>query len=135
MDRSGECHLWSGSVRNDAGYGQFWDGERIVLAHRAAWMFAHGPIPTGRRVLHTCDTPLCVRDDHLFLGSQADNLADMRAKGRAAAMPGTKLTRADAAAIRRRCAAGETQDTVAADFNICRSNVSCIVRGLTWKGA
>ena len=56
-----------------------------------AWIMAHGPIPPGMNVLHRCDTRLCVRADHLFLGTQAENMTDMARKGRAttsAAPPG-----------------------------------------------
>ena len=51
-------------------------------AHRAAWVDANGPISEGMCVLHRCDNPPCVNVDHLFLGTQADNIADMVAKGR-----------------------------------------------------
>lgn len=54
-----------------------------VQAHRKAWEDEHGPIPPGMKVLHRCDNPPCVNVDHLFLGTQADNIADMIAKGRA----------------------------------------------------
>jgi hypothetical protein len=53
-----------------------------VLAHRAMYEFKTGPIPVGKVVMHTCDVPLCVNPAHLRLGTQADNLIDMRAKGR-----------------------------------------------------
>jgi hypothetical protein len=58
-------------------------GERKVeLAHRIAWVFAHGDIPAGLAVLHSCDIPICVRDQHLFLGTAGDNACDMVSKGR-----------------------------------------------------
>ena len=60
------------------------DSERAntVMAHRLAWAIAHGPIPDGLHVLHKCDNPPCIADDHLFLGTHQDNMADMMAKGR-----------------------------------------------------
>jgi hypothetical protein len=65
------------------GYGRFdWGGRRRVQAHRAAWMVERGPIPAGMKICHRCDNRTCVRIDHLFLGTQADNIADMVTKGR-----------------------------------------------------
>jgi hypothetical protein len=89
VDQSGECWLWQGS-RNAKGYGTLQRHAvqpTPMLAHRYAWMLAVGSIPDGLNVLHTCDTPACVRPAHLFLGTLADNNADMRAKGRASAPP------------------------------------------------
>ena len=55
-----------------------------AYAHRMAWELEHGPIPGDLWVLHRCDNPPCVRLDHLFLGTHADNMADKVAKGRQA---------------------------------------------------
>jgi len=66
------CWLWTGaSIRY--GYGMFWDGDKVVLAHR--WSYEHfvGPIPDGLVIDHTCETPPCVRPDHLEPVTQAVN--------------------------------------------------------------
>ncbi len=55
---------------------------RPTRAHRLAWIYTHGPIADGLHVLHKCDVRLCVRPGHLFLGTEADNMADRDAKGR-----------------------------------------------------
>lgn len=91
------CWNWTGK-RNGGGYGVVNVEGKTPLAHRVAWSLVNGPVPEGQRVLHRCDNPSCVRPDHLFLGTQADNLADMRQKGRAKPGPGAK---ADQAAINR----------------------------------
>ena len=75
------CKVWIGRVNHD-GYGlRYYKGsDRRV--HRVAWQEANGPIPPGMCVLHRCDNRPCYALDHLWLGTQQDNLADMRAKGR-----------------------------------------------------
>ena len=75
------CWEWD----NVAGrrYGQFYLHGKQVQAHRASWELNVGEIPDGIKVLHRCDHTHCVRPDHLFLGTQADNVADMISKGRA----------------------------------------------------
>jgi hypothetical protein len=77
------CWLWTGSVNHArGGYGQVKYGKKHYRAHRLAWLLTFGEIPDGMKVLHRCDTPACCRPDHLFLGSQTDNIHDMLEKGR-----------------------------------------------------
>lgn len=132
VDRSSdECWPWTGHT-NIYGYGQTtWKG-RATGAHRKAWMLTHGPIPEGLVVCHRCDNRICCRPDHLFLGTNADNSADMVAKGRAARIQGVahyeaKLTPDQVAGIRRRWAAGETLDAIVPDFGLSRMS--------TWRVA
>jgi len=75
------CWLWTGARTAD-GYGNLSIRGRLVRAHRLAFELARGPIPEGMHVLHRCDVRNCVRPDHLFLGANADNVADRVAKGR-----------------------------------------------------
>jgi len=74
------CHLWTAGTHKQ-GYGHFRVG-KTILAHRVAWEIKNGPVPAGMCVCHKCDTPACVNEAHLFLGSQLQNLADRDAKGR-----------------------------------------------------
>ncbi len=73
------CILWMAS-RNPSRYGQVRCQGRLWLTHRAAWMARHGPISPGLYVLHRCDVRPCINPDHLFLGTQKDNIVDMYAK-------------------------------------------------------
>lgn len=77
-----ECWLWTGRP-TPSGYGAFFPiRTEHVPAHRYSYVLAHGIIPDGLHVLHKCDVRLCVRPDHLFAGTQLDNVRDMLAKGR-----------------------------------------------------
>jgi len=78
----GPCLLWGGCL-DGAGYGQITVQGRDERVHRVAWVERHGPIPAGLMVLHRCDVRPCIADWHLWLGTRADNMADMVAKGRA----------------------------------------------------
>lgn len=82
IQRGYQCVEWKGAI-NDRGYGQVRRDGEVAYVHRIAWTMVNGPIPDGLNVLHHCDNPPCYNVDHLFLGTQADNMIDMVTKGRA----------------------------------------------------
>ena len=78
------CWTWNGG-RDKNGYGRFNVRPRLSSldrTHRVSWVIHFGAIPEGLQICHHCDNPPCVRPDHLFLGTAADNNADKVAKGR-----------------------------------------------------
>jgi len=80
--KSPTCWEWS-AYRDGQGYGHFRGVTGRVQAHRQAWELTHGAIPAGMLVCHMCDNTACVRPEHLYIGTHADNMRDMVARGRA----------------------------------------------------
>jgi hypothetical protein len=83
MTELGPCKVWTGAKAGN-GYGVTNMNGRQVYVHRKAWAEKNGPIPPGLVISHKCDNPACHNPDHLTACTQAENLADMRRKGRGA---------------------------------------------------
>lgn len=119
-----------------SGYGVIYGGSDYgdisVRAHRISWIIHFGPIPTGMHVCHKCDVRHCIRPDHLFLGTDADNSNDKVAKRRQW-HPKFKLTADKVKEIRRRAAEGTTQSQLAKEFDISSSGICLIVARKVWK--
>lgn len=141
------CWEWIGSrIKRRSGalsYGIATVGKRNrrVLAHRLAWLLSGRPLEPEQKVCHHCDNVACVRPDHLFVGTQADNLADMRAKGRGKlnrfptgpAHPNAKVNETVVLSIRRLRSKGLSLAKIAERHGLNPSTVHDIVRGKTWK--
>ncbi len=121
------CWVWSRSC-NTFGYGQVWNGNRLVVVHRVAYELFVGEIPAGLKVLHKCDNPPCANPDHLFIGTQSDNLYDMSRKGRY--VGNRRLTEEDVHEIRTD---NRTQVEIGADYGVTQSNVSRIKSRDSWR--
>lgn len=110
-----------------------WNGKRWVM-YRLMWTLFKGPIPTGLFVLHKCDYGMCVNfDDHLFLGTQLDNMRDMIAKGRKViTRPSAKLTIEQVRYIKQAHGWLRNAD-LARKFNVVSSVISRIWTGERWR--
>lgn len=140
------CWLWSG-LCDDYGYGIVTTGGVHVRAHVISHGLFIGPVPDGLQVLHKCDTPPCARPDHLYAGTQGQNMRDAVARGRHVsplktnpnlAARGedsglTTLVNADVLEIRRLGRAGFTQRKIALAFGISPAGVGMILRRRNWR--
>ena len=131
------CWSWTGAL-NNRGYGVIvacLDYRRHrMLTHRAAYIVRHGAILNGLCVLHRCDNPPCCNPAHLFLGTQADNIHDMIAKGREGfrgeRQRHAKLTDEIVRNIR---ASTETQSMMSRRLGVSRRTIGDVLAGMTWK--
>lgn len=148
VDKRGpdECWLWT-ARHTTTGYGQFTVRRGVTRkAHRMAWELHHGePPPADMHVCHTCDTPLCVNPRHLWLGTDAENMADMRAKGRMRGWPTTRaaqrgenhpsvrLTEPQVIEMRALRAQGHKLNDLADRYSVNFTTVSAICRRRIWR--
>tara|TARA_R110000751_G_C13691239_1_gene472360 strand:- start:309 stop:848 length:540 start_codon:yes stop_codon:yes gene_type:complete len=134
FERGPGCWLWN-KARITKGYGHLRRDGTMVLAHRAMFEMFVGPIPDGMFVLHKCDNPPCVNPEHLFLGTQKENMADKIAKGRGNHAKGeanssAKLTEAQVLEIR---SATEIHREIGVLFGVAQQTVSNIKNRRTWQ--
>lgn len=131
------CWIFTGAI-NDFGYGIVGTGKRGApndRAHRIAYKHFVGEIPKGMFVCHSCDVPSCCNPDHLFLGTNQDNVNDMMKKGRnskpprnlhvvGSVHPGAKLNEEQVVEIRSKYLQGSTQQTLANQYGVVRQTIS-----------
>lgn len=131
-----ECMEWTGP-KHTFGYGIF---RKNILAHRFSYQHFIGEIKKGMSVLHKCDNPSCVKPNHLFLGTQKDNLNDMmnKKRGKFPGSPGErhhkhKLTLNNVKEIKYKLSLGFKQKEIAKMYNIDKSQISRINTGKIWR--
>lgn len=125
------CHYWTGSI-NESGYGSFGIETKPVKtigSHRASYIFNKGPIPDGLHVLHKCDNRMCVNPDHLFLGTNYDNVQDAIRKGRTK-HKNSKLNPDKVMYIR---ASDHSVKELAIKFGVSTSAIRLIKNNVIWK--
>lgn len=134
---AGQCWIWLGETNH--GYGRFVTSGRRIRVHRLSWLIHNGEIPNNLGVLHTCDNRACVNPSHLFLGTCAENLADMARKGRASRgedRPTSKLSEGQVREVRRTYASKPSRLTIcelAARHGVSRTLIQRIVTNRAWK--
>jgi len=150
VEQTATCWNWHGShIRAGYGHVNHKSLPRRVMAHRFSWELHYGYPPGDLLVCHHCDNPPCVRPDHLFLGTLADNYHDCATKGRhphgsthylrlepervrGERNPAAKLTEAEVFAIRTRRAGGARVRALAKEYGVSESLISAIFHGKVW---
>ena len=133
-----DCWEWTACKWN--GYGNLRVNGKKQSAHRTSWRIENGAIPDGLCVLHHCDNRACVNPNHLFLGSRADNVADMDKKGRRGtanhkgeANPSSILTEEQVLCIMEELNGGnKTQTQIARDYGVSRGAIYAIAYKKSW---
>lgn len=131
------CWVWRGTKQSRPGaYGVIQAGRMQFRAHRLAYFYAFGPIPAGLVVRHTCDNPLCVRPDHLRVGTQLQNNRDKVARDRQARgtrVNTARLTATQVRDLRKRMDAGESPSQLAREFGLGKTTVFHIKHRTSWR--
>lgn len=136
------CWIWLGAT-NGTGYGVIGYRGRQILTHRLSLIANGTSVPDELCVLHRCDVRSCINPNHLFIGTNQDNVDDAVKKGRNYRHPigkyagelvnTAKVDKSTVLDIRRRASNGETKSSIAEDVGIAISSVCRIVNRRTWK--
>lgn len=129
VDKTEGCWIWKGATQNK-GYGKLsFRGKKTAVASRVSYELFKGPLEGKLLVCHTCDNPSCVNPEHLFLGSNMENMLDMVEKGRQY----SKLTPEQVLKIRKMWNNGSTQAKIMEEFKIGCGHLSNIIHRRIWK--
>jgi hypothetical protein len=133
LEPNSGCWLWTGHV-GWGGYGHFnWAKGKPIKAPRASWELFIGKIPDGMHVLHTCDNRCCVNPDHLFLGTNNDNVADKVAKGRQSKGERSSLAKLNAALVNEIRNSSETDRAIGQRLGIGKSTINLVRQRKAWR--
>lgn len=131
-----DCWHWTAKARHPFGYGRMSFGRGVNLkAHQIAWALKNGPIPDGKMICHSCDNPSCCNPSHLFLGTQAENMADAKCKGRMCPPPrhfGEKHPNAKLLDSQVSAIANDMRPAaiVAMEYGVSAKTIYCMRRGV-----
>jgi hypothetical protein len=137
--------LQAGSKRNEngclewvktrrGGYGRTWFGGKILSTHVLSWQITNGEIPAGKQINHKCHNRACIDPDHLYVGDQSQNMADMRLAGRERRAHGNeiataKLTKEGAISIR---ASEKSSAALAREYCVSESLIRAVKQRKVW---
>lgn len=156
LEKEGPKKCWQWPLKTDRqGRGRYWLNGKLELAHRAVWRIKRGPIPAGKMLCHTCDNQGCVNPSHLYVGTHADNMRDMKDRkryfaakepervrelgrklgssntwSRGAKNPKAKLTSRQAASIRKSKLPTKTLTEI---YGVARTTIQRIRSGNQWR--
>lgn len=148
VNKTESCWIWIAGKSNK--YGNFNFNGKQYRVHRLMWESLYGPIPHGMVICHKCDNPPCCNPDHLFIGTQKDNIQDAARKGRIRNHMGcnggsefnptrgennglAKLTEPDVKAIRELASQGHSSWVLAKQYGVDPSAIRQVVKRQTWK--
>lgn len=132
------CVIWLGATRNKTReYGCIKYKGKVIQTHQAVWIVVNGDIPEDLHVLHKCDVRSCINPNHLFLGTNGDNVKDKTDKGRSyhpvgGLNPKAKLTPENVTFIRL---SSLTDKSLAARFGVARQHINLIRHNKVWTAS
>lgn len=135
LDKTDTCWLWLGDI-NGNGYGRLQYMNKRMLAHRVSYLLHYGKFNKNMYICHKCDNPKCVNPDHLFLGTQKDNMSDCSNKKRhtyGEKVKSAVLKKEDILEIRKLYSSKKiTQQKLSDIYNVSRGHIGLIIQGKRW---
>ncbi len=137
------CWPWTRKI-DRYGYGSLWFDGKTTTAHKVAWLLTNGPIPDGLCVCHACDVRACCNPRHLWLGTNAENIADRDRKGRQSKKPApvfhgeehgmAKVTETQVREIRERYIPNVVSySMLAKEYGVTRRQIMNVVKRISWS--